>query len=216
MLRALGLSSGPSLDEKQKTSKVVEEAIQIENAFKAMDFVLDDRADEGFELLKDRDTVPISQLAYGVIEFLEATLGFEAQAMKKAHETLSLAENQNYKAKTYAERNKLKTSFVYPIGTEFAVAYAEANLLNALLMLMSESVVEGAKALLKLRRAYHTLDQISQNMERQNGVNGTASGLHNLSLVDGSTTSLASSATTATSASVSTAGGAGGAASGTG
>ncbi|GME74635.1 unnamed protein product [Ambrosiozyma monospora] len=81
---------------------------------------------------------------------------------------------------------------------------------------MSESVVEGAKALLKLRRAYHTLDQISQNMERQNGVNGTASGLHNLSLVDGSTTSLASSATTATSASVSTAGGAGGAASGTG
>lgn len=111
-----------------------------------MDYVLDDRANEAYDLLNDHDTVAISQLAYGVCLFLEATLGFEQDTMKKASEILSKAESLSLKEKSFAEKNQIKSSQIYPPGTEFAVAYAESNLLNALLMLLSENFMEGAKA----------------------------------------------------------------------
>lgn len=165
MLRALGLRSGPTLTQDEINARVANQALQLENALKAMDYVLDDRAPEAFKLLENHDATAISQLAYGVCQFLEATLGFEPETMKKASETLSKAESLTWSEKSFAEKNKIKTSQIYPPGTEFAVAYAESNLLNALLMLLSENFMEGAKALLKLRRAYQTLDSISKNLQ---------------------------------------------------
>ncbi|ODQ47250.1 hypothetical protein PICMEDRAFT_15231 [Pichia membranifaciens NRRL Y-2026] len=164
MLRALGFKGSASLTQEEINQKVANQALQLERALKAMDYVLDDRAEEAFRLLDDHDNIAISQLAYGVVQFLEATLGFEPETMKKASETLSKAETMAWKEKTSAERNNVKSSQIYPPGTEFAVAYAESNLLNALLMLLSENFMEGAKALLKLRRAYQTLDAISKHL----------------------------------------------------
>lgn len=165
MLRALGFRSQPTLTNDEVNKHIIQQALQLENALKAMDYVLDDRADEAFKLLKNHENVAISQLAFGVVQFLEATLGFEQHTMKIASESLALAENLAWKEKTFNEKNNIKVSNIYPPGTEFAVAYAEANLLNALLMLLSENFMEGAKALLKLRRAYQTLDSISKNFK---------------------------------------------------
>jgi hypothetical protein len=165
MLRALGFRSGPSLSQDEINKKIANQALQLEKALKAMDYVLDDRAVEAFILLDDHENIAISQLAYGVCQFLEATLGFEQETMRKASETLSKAESMAWKEKGYAEKNSIRTSQIYPPGTEFAVAYAESNLLNALLMLLSENFLEGAKALLKLRRAYQTLDAISKTLK---------------------------------------------------
>lgn len=164
MLRALGFRGSPSLTQDEINQKVANQALQLERALKAMDYVLDDRSEEAFKLLDDHDNTAISELAYGVVQFLEATLGFEPETMKKASETLSKAESMAWKEKTNAEKNQIKSSQIYPPGTEFAVAYAESNLLNALLMLLSENFMEGAKALLKLRRAYQTLDAISKHL----------------------------------------------------
>lgn len=165
MLRALGFKSSPALSNEEMNQKIATQALQLEKALKAMDYVLDDRANEAYDLLNDHDTVAISQLAYGVCLFLEATLGFEQDTMKKASEILSKAESLSLKEKSFAEKNQIKSSQIYPPGTEFAVAYAESNLLNALLMLLSENFMEGAKALLKLRRAYQTLDSIKKNLD---------------------------------------------------
>ncbi|QPG76213.1 hypothetical protein FOA43_003599 [Brettanomyces nanus] len=141
-------------------------ALKLEKALKAMDYVLDDRPEEAFHLLGDHEEVAISELAYGVCEFLEATLGFEDQTMHHASDILSKVESKAWREKLISEKNKIKASAIYPPGTEFGVAYAEANLLNALLMLMSENFMETAKALIKLRRAYHTLDVMSKSMEK--------------------------------------------------
>ena len=169
MLRALGfLSPGRTVTAEEGTRHIVFEALKLEKALKAMDYVLDDRPKEAFRLLEDHDEVPISQLAYGVCEFLEATLGFEEDTMKHAAVILTKAEGLAWKEKGFAEKNRLQGSEIYPAGTEYTVVYAEANLLNALLMLMTESFVEQAKALLKLRRAYHALDSISKSMQRMN------------------------------------------------
>lgn len=174
MLRALGFKSSPSLSQDEINKKIANQALQLERALKAMDYVLDDRSKEAFDLLADHDNVAISQLAYGVVQFLEATLGFEPETMKKASETLSKAESLSWTEKSYAEKHHIKTSQIYPPGTEFAVAYAESNLLNALLMLLSENFMEGAKALLKLRRAYQTLDSISKNLKTDMGSSSSA------------------------------------------
>ena len=191
MLKVLSfLTSGPTITPEEGTRHIVFEALKLEKALKAMDYVLDDRPKEAFSLLQDHDEVPISELAYGVCEFLEATLGFEEDTMKHAAIILSKAETLAWKEKGFAEKNNLQGSVIYPAGTEYTVAYAEANLLNALLMLMTESFVEEAKALLKLRRAYHALDSISKSMQSMNNgkITTVTEAMHNLGLLENQST----------------------------
>ncbi|ODQ80984.1 hypothetical protein BABINDRAFT_6841 [Babjeviella inositovora NRRL Y-12698] len=167
MLKALGLSKStePVATAEEKTAQILNEVQDFELTLRAMDYVLDDRAEEGINLIKAKqDEHTIFKLGLGVVEFLEATLGFEPETMRKAFVTLQLAETMSLRDRAKFQKNKLKTSSVYPPGTEYAVMYAESNLLSALIMLLSESVIESAKALYKLRKAYHTLDEINRTM----------------------------------------------------
>lgn len=142
-----------------------------------MDYLLDDRTQEGTNLLQEKldernasqsgQPAAIFPLALGVMEFIEATLGFEPEVMERAHNTLSQAEAASLVNAKYNVRHLLSTSHIYPPGTEFQVTNAELTLLNALLMLLQESngVVESAKALFKLRKAYQTLDSIYKKIK---------------------------------------------------
>ena len=158
-------------DQTKQTAQILRQVVDFEIALQAMDFVLDDRTEQGLALLDESDRAngsphTISVLARGVIEFLQATLSFEADEMKKATQTLMRAEDLSWKSKTNAEKNSLKCSSLYPPGTVYAVTYTESLLLHALLMLFSESLVEAAKALLKLRKAYTMLSSIIQLVKR--------------------------------------------------
>ncbi|KAG0668040.1 Mitochondrial outer membrane protein iml2 [Maudiozyma exigua] len=168
----------PEEIEKRKrddTLKILNQVVDFEVALQAMDYVLDDRMEQGITLLdkSDKDNGSphtISVLARGVVEFLQATLSFEQEEMKKATETLMRAEDLSWKSKTEAEKKNFKCSSLYPPGTVYAVTYTESLLLHALLMLFSESLVEAAKALFKLRKAYSMLTQIInlvQNSEKR-------------------------------------------------
>ncbi|EJS43149.1 iml2p [Saccharomyces arboricola H-6] len=156
----------PSSEEQPtKTKLILRQASDFEIALKGMDFVLDDRTDEGLALLQNAEMEAgsdqtILTLARGVIEFLQATLSFETEEMKKAAITLGKAEQMSWKSKQNAEKTNFKSSSIYPPGTVYAVTYTESCLLHALLMLFSESMMEAAKALLKLRRAYTMLQDI--------------------------------------------------------
>ncbi|GCF00720.1 mitochondrial outer membrane protein iml2 [Zygosaccharomyces mellis] len=157
--------SGSEWQRDQKTKFIVKQAYDFEVALKAMDLVLDDRVEEGLQLLKYNEPASgsdqtVTVLARGVIEFLEATLGFEGEAMKKAASTLSKAENLSLKSRQNAQKMDINSSSFYPPGTVYAVTYTESCLLHALVMLFSESMVEAAKALLKLRKAYSMLQEI--------------------------------------------------------
>lgn len=148
---------------------VLQQVHDFEIALQAMDLLLDDRNPEGTRLLKTehqkhekcfKDPAAIFPLALGVMEFIEATLGFETEVMAKAHNTLSSAENASLAHSKYNQKHGIETSHIYPPGTEFQVTYAELTLLNALVMLLQENntMMEQAKALLKLRKAYQILD----------------------------------------------------------
>lgn len=174
------------------TLRILHQVIDFESALQAMDYVLDDRPEQGKALLDDIDKKTgsphtISVLARGVVEFLQATLSFEHEEMKKATETLMRAEDLSWKSKTDAEKQNFKSSSIYPPGTVYAVTYTEALLLHALLMLFSESLVEAAKALFKLRKAYSMLSQIIQlvhEAERKKNIPGVIS----MAAIDGEPT----------------------------
>lgn len=168
LLSISSLSSAPSSDPKIH-QKVLQQVHDFEIALQAMDLLLDDRNKEGIELLKEKqsehesncdDPGAIFPLALGVMHFIEATLGFEAEVMARAHKTLSGAEDASLAHSKYNQKKSISTSHIYPPGTEFQVTYAELTLLNALIMLLQENntMVEQAKALMKLRRAYQILD----------------------------------------------------------
>ena len=160
MLRALGFRRQETLSQDEATPLILQQAHDFELALQSMDYLLDDRTKEGLHLIEDDPNCTIKVLANGVIKFLEATLGFEPEVMKKAGEILTKAETLSHRDRSKYQKMKLKTSANFPPGTEYAVTYAEANLLNALIMLLSESMIESAKALYKLRKAYHTLDEV--------------------------------------------------------
>ncbi|CUM68173.1 uncharacterized protein PRCAT00005891001 [Priceomyces carsonii] len=163
--------------DAESYEKVLKQIRDFEVALKAMDFLLDDRTPQGTDLLKKESRehaksksdqpAAIFPLALGVMEFIEATLGFEADVMARAHKTLSEAEEASLVNSKYNAKHHLVTSSIYPPGTEFQVTYAELTLLNALVMLLQENngMVEGAKALFKLRRAYQTLDSIYKKIK---------------------------------------------------
>lgn len=179
--KALTLLNGSQLslssDDNQAYSKILKQVHDFEVALKAMDFLLDDRTPEGIDLLQKKiknhhesqsdQPAGIFHLALGVMEFLEATLGFEPEMMAKAHNTLLEAETASMNNSKYNTKYHLLTSHIYPPGTEFQVTLAELTLLNALIMLLQENngVVESAKALYKLRKAYHTLDAVYKKIK---------------------------------------------------
>jgi len=175
MFRVLNAFRGTqeTLSQEEKTKIILKQAQDFELALRAMDYVLDDKAEQGLALLDESDKVDgpeqtINVLARGVIEFLEATLSFEPEEMKIASATLARAEQLSLKSKQRAERDQIKSSSLYPPGTVYAVTYTESCLLHALLMLFSESMMEAAKAVLKLRKAYHTLQDILQQIKTAN------------------------------------------------
>lgn len=152
----------------------MDQVYAFESALKAMDLLFMDKADEGIELiqqnLKKPQSLPskmILNLGNGVIHFLEATLGFEPEKIKKAQECLKIAEDLSTKSEHYNQQNKLYTSDRYPPGLECKVAYIESCLLGALLMLFNESYLDSIKALYKLKKAYSALSSVNKLVQKK-------------------------------------------------
>ncbi|PSK40624.1 hypothetical protein C7M61_000272 [Candidozyma pseudohaemuli] len=181
-LLSLSLQPEETLEQHDRYHKVLRQVRDFEIALQAMDFLLDDRGDQGTDLLKTeverhkkahlKVPAAIFPLALGVMEFIEATLGFETEVMNRAHHTLSEAEEASLSHSKYNQKIHLSTSHIYPPGTEFQVTYAESTLLNALVMLLHENngMMEQAKALFKLRRAYQILDATFKKIKESEGL----------------------------------------------
>jgi len=180
-ISSTGLTASSSNEKSANYAKVLKQVHDFEIALEAMDLLLDDRNQEGVDLLtrekknslaSTKDPAAIFSLALGLMEFIEATLGFETEVMTKAHKTLSDAEEASLAHSKFNQKNLLATSHIYPPGTEFQVTYAELTLLNALVMLLREDngMMEQAKALFKLRRAYQILDSTYKKIKDSEGL----------------------------------------------
>lgn len=73
---------------------------------------------------------------------------------------------------------------------EYSVAYAEAQLLGAITLFLSESMIDSAKALYKLRKAFQTFDEVNKQVSNtalsRTMSSGMAASTPNLSNITGS------------------------------
>lgn len=169
MLRALGLSRGtvsepPTRSPSSPSISLLDDAIALEEALHAMDMLMDDRIEDARKILSAGDSA-FYKLARGVISFIEATLGFEPEAIKKATDDLYQTEESAIAGRNKAIKAGIKTSSYFLPGLEYAVVNAEAQLLGAIALLLSESMLDTAKALLKLRKAYQALSDVHGQMK---------------------------------------------------
>lgn len=84
--------------------------------------------------------------------------------MEKASARISEAENSAYEHQRRAQRDHSKAhqSHIYPIGSEYALVYAETQLMSAVVGVLNESLTESLKGFYKLRKAFYTLSEISE------------------------------------------------------
>lgn len=152
---------------------VVQEGIELEYGLLAMDEVMDGQVAAAKEHQANMDNV-FSRIAAGVLAFLEATVSFELENVRNAISTLSAAEDAAKKARDAAIQAGLRTSSFRP-GAEYDLVSAEAGLMGAVSMFLSESIIDAAKALYKLRKVYFTLEDLRKHVRdtKQNPDFGT-------------------------------------------
>ncbi|KAI5788151.1 hypothetical protein FPQ18DRAFT_392455 [Pyronema domesticum] len=128
-----------------------------------MDLLMDDAVADAEKSLENGQS-SFHKLAGGVIAFLSATLGFEADIMKEASDRLADAEASAERDRKRAVKENHQTGRLPP-GIEYALCNAEAQLMSAVVGLLSESVAETLKSFYRLRTAYKTLEGIHNSLE---------------------------------------------------
>ncbi|KAI1913521.1 Mitochondrial outer membrane protein iml2 [Ophidiomyces ophidiicola] len=106
------------------------------------------------------------KLGKGIVTFIRATLGLEQDIMREAAERLTEAENSAYndQRRSHHKASALNSyrSAIYEPGTEYLLCQSMAQLMAALVGVLSENLTESIKAFYKLRKAYIALDGIMQ------------------------------------------------------
>ena len=173
--KAQAVLAKPSLSDDNHS-----ELENLEHALHAANLIMDDRYVESETLLNSRHS-PFHVLGRGIVTFLKATLGFEQDVMKEAQARLATAESVNSAAQTEASKagNGYWRSEIYDPGTQYAICYAQAQIMSAVVGVLNENVTESLKGFYKVRKAWGSLMAIAE-MEarflRTKGVNATFGG----------------------------------------
>lgn len=147
----------------------------------AVTLIMNDDIEEAEKQLQSGSST-FHNLGHGVALFMRSLLGFEQDVMKVASERLASVENL-----AWADMKRMQKggggfhSNIYPAGTEFALCYAEAQLMSAVIGVLNESLTESIRGFYRLRKAYITLDGIieieHQYIRQRAGLNGGSKSL---------------------------------------
>lgn len=134
----------------------------METALKAVELIMDDDIDGAEKGLQDGDSA-FHKLARGTLGFMRATMGFEPEVMKDASNLLWEAES-TASASLYKAQHSSNAfqSNIYDKGSEFMLCQAEAQVMTAIVGVLNESLTESIKGFYRLRKAYMTLDSLTQ------------------------------------------------------
>lgn len=162
------LVGGAKKNPSTQSLTALEEPAALDQALRAMALLMNDDV-VGAEAALEGGHSSFHKLAQGVVAFLRASLGFESEIMREASERLADAEASADRDRRRAQKENHRHSS-YPPGTEFALCHAEAQLMSAVVGVLSESVVDAMRAFYKLRRAYQMLEEIQTTSPHQPGM----------------------------------------------
>lgn len=159
-----GSSKTPSLhkSDKQPEKTPLDEERELQHGLDAVIWIMSDDVDKADRALHEENS-SFHMLGRGVVCFMRAVMGFEQDVMKEAADRLLAAENKSWdemkRAQKHPERYQSKGR-LYSAGQEYALCYAESQLMSAVVAVLNESLTESIKGFYKLRKAYVTLDGI--------------------------------------------------------
>jgi tetratricopeptide (TPR) repeat protein len=109
-------------------------------------------------------TSPFHKLGLAVTLFLRATLGFEKEIMEQALNKLAEAEEAatEHHRRAVRDPSTAHASAMYPTGAEYALCQAESQLMSAVVAVLNESLTESLRGFYRLRKAFYTLQELSQ------------------------------------------------------
>ncbi|KAK5691037.1 Mitochondrial outer membrane protein iml2 [Elasticomyces elasticus] len=115
-----------------------------------------------------KGTSPFHKLGLSTALFLRAVLGFEKEVMEKAQACLNDAEEtaSEHQRRAIRDPTKAHQSKIYNAGAEYALCHAESQLMSAVVAVLNESLKESLKGFYKLRKAFTTLHDISEQERR--------------------------------------------------
>ncbi|KAH0139752.1 hypothetical protein KCU82_g17106, partial [Aureobasidium melanogenum] len=142
----------------------LEEPQALENAMAAVSYILNDDV-ETAEAELSKGNSPFHKLGQGLSSFLRAALGFEQDIMREASDRLSQAESAAYDHQRHADKNAYHSK-IYPPGSEYALCLSEAQLMSAVVAVLTESLSESIKGFYKMRKAYVALQEIADAEKR--------------------------------------------------
>ena len=137
------------------------------HALGAAELIMDDQFPTAEAELASRSS-SFHIVGRAIVTFMKATLGMEQDIIKEAQTRLAAAEsasNAAYAACVKASGNSW-TSEIYDVGTEYLICYAQAQIMSAVVSVLTESLTESIKGFYKLRRAWGVLEQITAMEKR--------------------------------------------------
>lgn len=158
-------SKTPSLNTTKKPDLTPqEEERQLQHGMNAVMWIMSDDVDKADAVLREESS-SFHMLGRGVTTFMRAVMGFEQDIMRDAADRLLAAENKSWEEMKRAQKHpEIYTGNgsprLYSPGAEYALCYAESQLMSAVVAVLNESLTDAIKGFYKLRKAYVTLDGI--------------------------------------------------------
>ncbi|KAL8804391.1 MAG: hypothetical protein Q9182_002586 [Xanthomendoza sp. 2 TL-2023] len=160
MLRGWLREKKGELNASTHSLDALAEPQNIEASMRATNHVMNDDLQAAEDGLADGNSA-FHKLGKGMVAFLRATLGFEPEIMREASDRLADAETTASADYRKAQRDvHARRSVIYPVGSEYSLCQAEAQLMSAIVGVLNESLSESIRGFYKLRKAFMTLDAI--------------------------------------------------------
>ncbi|KAL8807443.1 MAG: hypothetical protein Q9223_004337 [Gallowayella weberi] len=160
MLRGWLREKKGELNASTHSLDMLAEPQNIEASMRAANHVMNDDLQAAEDGLADGNSA-FHKLGKGMVAFLRATLGFEPEIMREASDRLADAETTASADYRKAQRDvHARRSVIYPVGSEYTLCQAEAQLMSAIVGVLNESLTESIRGFYKLRKAFMTLDAI--------------------------------------------------------